>query len=123
MHDLRSATNELSTWADRAPQNQRDYSKTSKNVDCQNMPGFRESIYLQKLADLNLIGYMKEFAYVNLTISPYLRSLPPFTRQSLYASRWKVLGLTSKADANQPQETWTWEGAQSDMQVFTICTK
>jgi hypothetical protein len=66
---------------------------------------------------------MKEFAYENDTISPYLRGSPPLTRQSLYASRWKVLGLTSKADANQPQDTWTCDGAQSDMQVFIICTK
>lgn len=82
-----------------------------------------QGVHLQKLADLNLIGYIKELAYVNLTISPYLRGFPPLTRQSSNANRRKVLGLTSKADANQPQNTWTCDGAQSDMQVFTICTK
>ena len=65
---------------------------------------------------------MKELAYVNLTISPCRSGLPPFTRQSLYASRLKAFGFTSCAEANQPQKTWMLEGAHSFMQVFTICT-
>ncbi len=68
------------------------------------------------------IGYMNEFAYSKRMISPCLRGRPPLTKQSLKATRLKILGLTSMAEANQPQYTWISDGAQSDMHVFTICT-
>ncbi len=65
---------------------------------------------------------MNEFAYSKRMISPCLRGRPPLTKQSLKATRLKILGLTSMAEANQPQYTWISDGAQSDMHVFTICT-
>ncbi len=55
-------------------------------------------------------------------MAPGLRGLPPLTRQSLKATRLKILGLTRRAEANQPQYTWMSEGAQLDKHVFTICT-
>jgi hypothetical protein len=71
---------------------------------------------------LKRIGYMNEFAYSKRMMSPGLRGLPPLTRQSLKATRLKILGLTRRAEANQPQYTWMSEGAQLDKHVFTICT-
>jgi hypothetical protein len=65
---------------------------------------------------------MNEFAYSKRMMSPGLRGLPPLTRQSLKATRLKILGLTRRAEANQPQYTWMSEGAQLDKHVFTICT-
>ena len=65
---------------------------------------------------------MKELAYWNWMTLPWGRALPPLTRQSLYATRVKVLGLGGGDEANQPQYTWMSDGAHSDMQVFTIWT-
>lgn len=78
--------------------------------------------FQQNLADFNWSGYMKEFEYVNLMIWLFLRGRPSFTRQSSYETLLKVLGFTILAEANQPQWRCMFEGAQPDMQVFTIWT-
>lgn len=71
---------------------------------------------------MNFKLYMNEFEYSNRMMSPCRSAFPPLTRQSLNDIRLNVLGLTSEADANQPQNTWMSDGAQSDRQVLEIWT-
>lgn len=50
------------------------------------------------------------------------KGLPPFTKQSSYASLLNILGLITLSEANEPQWRWMLHGAHSETHVFTIST-